>query len=71
MPKKLTEVVPPLPQEMAKKAFEQWWLANRKETDRLNIEDVVIDWIRAGEGKTLVRYRMALEDGEERACSTT
>ena len=65
MSKKLIEVVPQLPQEIAKKAFEQWRLANRKVADGMNAEDIIMDWIRAGEGRTLVRYRVALEDSKE------
>jgi len=56
------EVIPPLPQDIAKKAFEQWRLANRKIADRLSAEDIIIDWIRGKQGKTLVKYRVALEE---------
>lgn len=62
MSKKWIEVVSPLPQELAKKAFEQWRLENRKVADRLSAEDIITDYIRAAEGRTLVRYRVALED---------
>ena len=62
MPKKWVEVVPPLPQETAKEAFEHWRLDNRKVADRLSVKDIIIDCIRAAEGRTLVRYRVALED---------
>ncbi len=62
MSKKIVEVVPPLPQEMAKKAFEQWRFDNRKVADRLSAEDIITDYIRAAAGRTLVRYRVALED---------
>lgn len=62
MPKKLLEVVPPLPRDLAKQAFEQWRLENRKIADRLSADDIIIDWIRAKEGKTLARYRVALEE---------
>jgi len=62
MSKKMLEVVPPLPRDIAKKAFEQWRLENRKIADRLSAEDIIIDWIRAKEGKTLARYRVALEE---------
>ena len=60
MSKKELEVVPPLPRNIAKKAFEQWRFANRKIANRLSAEDIIIDWIRAKEGKTVVRYRVAL-----------
>ena len=62
MSKKMLEVVPPLPNDIAKQAFERWRLENRKIADRLSGEDIIIDWIRAKEGKTLVRYRVALEE---------
>jgi len=65
MSKKMVEVVPPLPQEIAKKAFEQWRLDNRKVADRLAAEDIITDYIRATTGRTLVRYRVTLEDEYE------
>jgi hypothetical protein len=62
MSKRWIEVGPPLPRDVAKKAFEQWKLTNRNVAERLEAEDILIDWIRAEKGKTLVRYRVALEE---------
>ena len=61
MSKKIIEVVPPLPQEVAKKAFEQWRFENRNVADKLSEENIIVDWIRAERGRTLVRYRVVLE----------
>lgn len=62
MSKKWIEVVPPLPKERAKKAFEKWRLANPTVAAGLKAEDIIMDWIRAAKGKTLVRYRVALAE---------
>jgi hypothetical protein len=61
MSKRLIEVVPPLPPEVAKKAFEQWRLENRRIAISLKAEDIITDYIRAANGRTLVRYQVVLE----------
>ena len=61
MSKKWIQVVPPMPQEIAKKVFERWRIANAKVANQLLPEEIIIDYIRAEKGRTLVRYRVALD----------
>ena len=68
MSKKWMQVVPPMPQEVAKKAFEQWRIANAKVANQLSPEEVIIDYIRAEKGRMLVRYRVA-QDGSNATAS--
>ncbi len=52
--------IPPTEPQEAKQRFRDWVEANRQLLGELSEKDVVLDVIRASDGRTLYRYRVFL-----------